>query len=62
MRAAVNIIPRVNTGTREKIAALNKAWQGHKATAMDLIQVRIPAFNRSLEEAGIGVLYLPELP
>ena len=55
-------IPRVNEGTRKKIAELNRSWAGHKATATDLLQTKIPAFNQALQAAGIGALYVPELP
>ncbi len=55
-------IPRVNEGTRKKIAELDKVWAGHKSTAMGLIGTRIPEFNRALQQAGIGVVYLPEMP
>lgn len=52
-------IPMVNEGTRTRIAELNQEWAEHKATARKLIHEDIPKFNRKLQEAGIGVLYLP---
>ena len=55
-------IPRVNKGTKEKIAALNRRWAQHRATARRILDSRVPGFNAALQEAGIGALYLPPMP
>ncbi|MBC2838475.1 glycosyl hydrolase [Robiginitalea sp. SC105] len=55
-------IPRINEGTRNKIGELNQRWQGHKATARQLLDTRVAGFNTALKEAGVGVLYLPQMP
>ena len=57
---ADSAIPRVNEGTKQKIAELNGVWARHKATARDILDRQVTAFNQALQEAGIGVLYIPE--
>ena len=51
-------IPRINKGTRDKIASLNARWGTLKAQAEDLIEEDIQGLNRELYEVGIGPLYL----
>jgi hypothetical protein len=54
---ADSAIPKVNSGTKKKISDLNGIWQGHKATAMEILENQVSAFNSELQAAGIGVLY-----
>ncbi len=56
---ADSAIPRVNEGTRQKIAELNGVWARHKATAGDILDRQVAALNQALQQAGIGVLYVP---
>jgi hypothetical protein len=56
---ADSAIPRVNQGTKQKIAELNGVWARHKATARDILDKQVAALNQALQQAGIGVLYLP---
>ena len=56
---ADSAIPRVNEGTKQKIAELNGVWARHKATARDILDKQVAALNQALQQAGIGVLYLP---
>jgi hypothetical protein len=51
-------IPRINQGTRDKIASLNARWNTLKAQAENLITEDIESLNRKLHEVGIGPLYL----
>jgi hypothetical protein len=51
-------IPRINAGTRERIAALNARWEKYKAQATALIEEDIAGLNREFYELGIGPLYL----
>jgi predicted nuclease with TOPRIM domain len=51
-------IPRINQGTRDKIAALNARWSLLKAQAENLIKEDIEGLNRELYEVGVGPLYL----
>ncbi|MEJ2584433.1 MAG: glycosyl hydrolase [Robiginitalea sp.] len=53
-------IPRINQGTRDKIAALNARWGTLKAHAENLIKEDIEGLNRELYEVGIGPLYFKE--
>lgn len=52
-------IPRVNEGTVQKIAELNGVWARHKTTALDIFNRQVAALNQALQQAGIGVLYVP---
>ena len=54
---ADSAIPKVNTGTKEKIKVLNGVWEGHKASGSDILNNQVTAFNTALQAAGIGVLY-----
>lgn len=55
-------IPRVNQGTRDKIASLNRRWAQHRATARQILDTGVAGYNAALQEAGIGALYLPPMP
>jgi photosystem II stability/assembly factor-like uncharacterized protein len=51
-------IPRINKGTRDKIAELNARWNTLKAQADNLIEQDVEGLNRELYEVGVGPLYL----
>jgi hypothetical protein len=53
-------IPRINKGTRDKIAELNARWNTLRAQGEKLIQEDIEGLNRELYEVGVGPLYLKE--
>jgi photosystem II stability/assembly factor-like uncharacterized protein len=50
-------IPRVTKGSKDRLEELTKEWEVLKARGEKLLQTSIPAYNKSLQEAGIGVLY-----
>ncbi|MCR9016980.1 WD40/YVTN/BNR-like repeat-containing protein [Aquiflexum gelatinilyticum] len=50
-------IPRVNQGSKDRFEELTKEWEVLKAKGEKLLKSTIPAYNKSLQEAGIGVLY-----
>ncbi len=51
-------IPRVNQPNIERKAELDAQWSGLKAKGNQLIQTAIPAYNKTLWEAGIGAIRL----
>jgi photosystem II stability/assembly factor-like uncharacterized protein len=51
-------IPRVNQPNIERKAELDAQWSGLKAIGNQLIQTAIPAYNKTLWEAGIGAIRL----
>jgi photosystem II stability/assembly factor-like uncharacterized protein len=50
-------IPRVNQGSKDRLEELTKEWEALKARGGKLLKNAIPAYNKSLQDAGIGVLY-----
>ena len=50
-------IPRVNQGSKERLEELTKEWEILKVRGEKLLKTAIPAYNKSLQEAGTGVLY-----
>jgi tagatose-1,6-bisphosphate aldolase len=50
-------IPRVTQGSKDRYEELSKEWEVLKARGEKLLKTAIPAYNKSLHEAGIGVLY-----
>lgn len=53
-------IPRINQGTRDKIAELNSKWNIYRKEAELLIRQDIEDLNKMLYDLGIGALYLEE--
>ncbi|PPK85904.1 sortilin (neurotensin receptor 3) [Neolewinella xylanilytica] len=51
-------LPRVNDATRERLELLNQEWQQLKVKGDQLLNERVPAFNRQLWEANIGAIWL----
>jgi photosystem II stability/assembly factor-like uncharacterized protein len=51
-------IPIVNKGSRERYAALSEQWAVLKTEGERLMNSAIPAYNKLLQEAGIGVLFV----
>ncbi|WP_304517559.1 glycosyl hydrolase [Cecembia rubra] len=51
-------IPRVNQGSRKRHAELFSQWAELKAKGTNLMDNAIPAYNKMLQEAGIGVLFV----
>ena len=49
-------IPRVNASNLEQLKLLNAEWQELKAAGNTLLNTRIPQYNTSLWEAGIGAI------
>ncbi len=50
-------IPRVTQGSKELLEELTKEWTVLKATGESLMKTAVPAYNKSLQEAGVGVLF-----
>jgi hypothetical protein len=50
-------IPRVNQGSKERLEELTKEWVILKGRGENLLNTAVPAFNKVLQEAGIGVLF-----
>jgi len=51
-------IPKVNKGSRERHAALSEQWAVLKTEGERLMNSAIPAYNKLLQDAGIGVLFV----
>lgn len=51
-------IPKVNQGSKKRHAALSAKWADQKAKGTNLLENEIPAYNKMLQEAGIGVLFV----
>jgi len=51
-------IPRINTGTKSKLEALNAQWAVYKKEAELLLSEDVEGLNREFYELGIGALYL----
>lgn len=51
-------IPTVNQGSRKRHAELSSHWAELKAQGTNLMDNAIPAYNKMLQEAGIGVLFV----
>jgi len=51
-------IPKVNKGSRERYAALSEQWAVLKTEGERLMNSAIPAYNKLLQDAGIGVLFV----
>ncbi|EKB49797.1 WD40/YVTN/BNR-like repeat-containing protein [Cecembia lonarensis] len=51
-------IPRVNQGSRKRFAELSQQWAVLKTEGNRLMNTAIPAYNRVLQEAGIGLLFV----
>jgi hypothetical protein len=51
-------IPRINTGTKSKLEALNAQWNVYKKEAELLLSEDVEGLNREFYELGIGALYL----
>ena len=49
-------IPRITDASRERLAELTKQWEPLSATATEIIETEILAYNQQLWEAGIGAL------
>ncbi len=55
---ADSAIPKINQGTKEKMTELTSEWEILKAKGERLMNVAIPLYNKQLQEAGIGVLFV----
>ncbi|TLP77347.1 WD40/YVTN/BNR-like repeat-containing protein [Maribacter sp. ACAM166] len=51
-------IPRVNQSSKDRKVELETQWDGLKARGNQLIKTAIPAYNKTLWEAGIGAIRL----
>ncbi|WP_373397135.1 glycosyl hydrolase [Algoriphagus halophilus] len=51
-------IPKVNNGSKERREELEKEWEGLEAEGKRLLEKAIPAFNKLVQEAGIGILFV----
>ncbi|MBN3520287.1 glycosyl hydrolase [Algoriphagus lutimaris] len=51
-------IPKVNNGSKERREELEAEWEGLESEGMRLLETAIPAFNKLVQEAGIGILFV----
>ncbi|WP_296705652.1 glycosyl hydrolase [Algoriphagus sp.] len=51
-------IPKINQGSRERRAELEEEWKVLEAEGNRLLKTEIPAFNKMVQEAGIGILFV----
>ena len=49
-------IPRVNTPSKERRDELNAQWETLNARAVGIMETEVPAYNKQLNDAGIGVV------
>ena len=54
---AESALPRVNDATRARLQGLNERWTTLRGEGKELLEERVPAFNRKLWEEGIGALW-----
>ena len=53
-------IPRVNQSSRDRLAELNKEWEGLNARAKTIIETDVPAYTNKLWSAGIGAVWVSD--
>jgi len=51
-------IPKVNKGSQDRYAELTIEWKSLKSEGTRLLETAIQAFNKLVNEAGIGVLFV----
>ena len=51
-------IPKINKGSKDRRAELEKEWEQLKAIGDKLLNEEIPSFNKMVQEAGIGILFV----
>jgi hypothetical protein len=54
---AESSLPRVNAGTRSRLAELNREWTELERRGSELLGTRVRALNEELMEAGIGAIW-----
>ncbi len=50
-------LPRVNKSSLDRLQELTTEWTGLKARAMEILNNKIPDFNKLLWEAGVGAIW-----
>ena len=58
MNQTASSLPRVNKSSKDRKAELDTQWSVLQATANSLLQVKLPAFNKKLWDAGFGAIDL----
>ncbi len=51
-------IPKINQGSKERRAELEEKWEVLENEGNRLLNIEIPAYNKLVQEAGIGVLFV----
>lgn len=51
-------IPKINKGSKERRAELEEEWKTLEAEGNRLLKTEIPSFNKLVQEAGIGILFV----
>ncbi|MEN2281401.1 glycosyl hydrolase [Algoriphagus sp. SE2] len=51
-------IPKINKGSKERRAELEEEWKILEAEGNRLLKTEIPAFNKLVQDAGIGILFV----
>ncbi len=56
INSAESAIPRVNQPTKARRDELNAEWEKLNARAVEIMETDVPAYNKQLTDAGIGVV------
>ncbi len=56
INSAESDIPRVNQPSKDRRDELNAQWEKLNARAVEIMETDVPAYNKQLTEAGIGVV------
>ncbi len=56
MNSTQSSLPRVNEASKNRLIELNKQWEILKSRALEMMEVDVPAYNKLLNESGIGVI------
>jgi hypothetical protein len=51
-----SVIPRVNQGSKDRKAVLDRQWNGLRSRAQNFVEVALPNYNKTLWNAGIGAI------
>ena len=51
-------IPKINKGSKKRRAELEEEWEVLENEGNRLLNIEIPAYNKLVQEAGIGLLFV----
>ena len=58
INATNSAIPRVNQPSKDRKAELDKQWAGLKQRGADIMNSKIPEYNKKLWASGIGAIQM----